>query len=85
MFKIESPKIKKTIVIEFNRDKESYYYNIFSNIIFEDLNYKIDFNSCVFDNVDFNNKRLDSFVFYNCLFNNCDFSNSNFDNAGFNR
>lgn len=61
MFKIESPKIKNTIVSEFDIDKESYENNIFSDIIFEELNYKVDFNSCVFENVDFNNKKLDGF------------------------
>ena len=82
MFKIEPTKIVNYVNNDFNDYDESYNNSKFSDQKFINYEYKIDFNNCYFDNIDFKNNNIEGFVFDNCYFKNCDFSNTNFYECG---
>ena len=83
MMKISSPKIKSCIEGDLldsikygDFNNKLYSNNIDGSVVVSDVT----FDSCIFEDIDFNNIKLDNVDLVDVIFRNCDLSNQIFDN-----
>ncbi len=81
-FKIEETDLGDLEDSKFDSETEIYSNKKFYNQEYYTIDYRVDFNSCYFEKIDFSKLNLDGYIFSNCYFKNCDFSNSSINSAG---